>query len=82
MGHAYHSLEPNLTIRNGTDVFSMGSWAANRKQGIRNFEYSTNSTTNPSTYKTLDKVSLRDTRRSANSIARVLGCPRHRRGLG
>lgn len=33
----------------------MGSWAANRATGIRNFKYSTNSTVNPSTYKTLDK---------------------------
>lgn len=33
----------------------MGSWAANRDAGIRNFKYSTNHTTNPSSYKTLDK---------------------------
>ncbi|KAF9492360.1 extracellular elastinolytic metallo proteinase [Pleurotus eryngii] len=35
--------------------YSMGSWAANREQGIRNFIYSLNETVNPSTYKTLDK---------------------------
>lgn len=39
----------------GSDVFPMGAWAANQKGGIRNFVYSTNSTENPSTYKTLDK---------------------------
>lgn len=33
----------------------MGSWAANREGGIRNYPYSTNETVNPSTYKTLDK---------------------------
>lgn len=33
----------------------MGAWAANREGGIRNYIYSTNSTINPSTYKTLDK---------------------------
>jgi extracellular elastinolytic metalloproteinase len=33
----------------------MGAWAANRDAGIRNYKYSTNSTSNPSTYKTLDK---------------------------
>ncbi|KAL0948388.1 hypothetical protein HGRIS_010970 [Hohenbuehelia grisea] len=35
--------------------YAMGSWAANREQGIRNFIYSLNDTLNPSTYKTLDK---------------------------
>ncbi|KAG8846517.1 Fungalysin/Thermolysin Extracellular metalloproteinase 5 [Serendipita sp. 411] len=35
--------------------YSMGSWAANETNGIRNYVYSTNMTTNPSTYKTLDK---------------------------
>ncbi|KAJ7641472.1 Fungalysin metallopeptidase-domain-containing protein [Roridomyces roridus] len=35
--------------------FAMGSWAANRVQGIRNYPYSLNETINPSTYKTLDK---------------------------
>jgi extracellular elastinolytic metalloproteinase len=40
---------------NGTDLFSMGSWAANREIGIRNYQYSTNATVNPSTYKILDK---------------------------
>ena len=44
-----------LMSRNGTDIFSMGAWAANRDAGIRNYKYSTNSTSNPSTYKTLDK---------------------------
>jgi extracellular elastinolytic metalloproteinase len=38
-----------------TRDFPMGAWAANRAGGIRNFPYSTNSTVNPSTYKTLDK---------------------------
>jgi extracellular elastinolytic metalloproteinase len=41
--------------RNGSDVYTMGAWAANNVRGIRNFPYSTNSTINPSTYKTLDK---------------------------
>ncbi|ORY21288.1 extracellular elastinolytic metallo proteinase precursor [Naematelia encephala] len=40
---------------NGTDNYAMGAWAANRDTGIRNYKYSTNSTINPSTYKTLDK---------------------------
>ena len=35
--------------------YPMGSWAANREGGIRNYPYSTNETVNPSTYKTLDK---------------------------
>ncbi|KAJ7912533.1 Fungalysin metallopeptidase-domain-containing protein [Mycena leptocephala] len=35
--------------------YAMGSWAANREQGIRNYPYSLNETINPSTYKTLDK---------------------------
>ncbi|KAF6756744.1 extracellular elastinolytic metallo proteinase, partial [Ephemerocybe angulata] len=35
--------------------YAMGSWAANREQGIRNYVYSTNATVNPSVYKTLDK---------------------------
>ncbi|TFK97486.1 Fungalysin metallopeptidase-domain-containing protein [Pterulicium gracile] len=35
--------------------YPMGAWAANREGGIRNYVYSTNSTINPSTYKTLDK---------------------------
>ncbi|KAG6819501.1 hypothetical protein H0H93_011238 [Arthromyces matolae] len=45
------------TIRS-TNVYSdfpMGSWAANRERGIRNYVYSLNETVNPSTYKTLDK---------------------------
>ncbi|KAF7291524.1 Extracellular metalloproteinase [Mycena kentingensis (nom. inval.)] len=45
------------TIRS-TETYSdyaMGSWAANRVQGIRNYPYSLNDTINPSTYKTLDK---------------------------
>ncbi|GBE89202.1 hypothetical protein SCP_1502100 [Sparassis crispa] len=33
----------------------MGSWAANRENGIRNFAYSLNNIINPSTYQTLDK---------------------------
>ncbi|KAF9652520.1 hypothetical protein BDM02DRAFT_3183556 [Thelephora ganbajun] len=45
------------TIRSTSDYsdYSMGSWAANREGGIRNYVYSTNITINPSTYKTLDK---------------------------
>ncbi|KAB5588687.1 Extracellular elastinolytic metalloproteinase [Ceratobasidium theobromae] len=45
------------TIRSTKDYsdFSMGSWASNQPEGIRNYVYSTNITTNPSTYKTLDK---------------------------
>lgn len=39
----------------GKDVYPMGAWAANQAGGIRNFVYTTNSTTNPSTYKTLDR---------------------------
>ncbi|KAH9946600.1 Fungalysin metallopeptidase-domain-containing protein [Amylocystis lapponica] len=35
--------------------YAMGSWAANRANGIRNYPYSLNETINPSTYKTLDK---------------------------
>jgi len=35
--------------------YSMGAWAANRENGIRNYIYSLNNTINPSTYKTLDK---------------------------
>lgn len=69
---------------NGTDLFSMGAWAANREQGIRNYVYSTNSTINPSTYKTLDKVSWACVTlwEDADMIAWLLGCSRHRRGLG
>jgi len=37
------------------EEYGMGSWAANRKSGIRNFVYSANMTSNPSTFKTLDK---------------------------
>jgi len=33
----------------------MGSWAANRDKGIRNYVYSLDKEVNPSTYKTLDK---------------------------
>ncbi|PVF94059.1 hypothetical protein CPB86DRAFT_789438 [Serendipita vermifera] len=45
------------TIRSVKDYkdYSMGSWAANETDGIRNYVYSTNMTINPSTYKTLDK---------------------------
>lgn len=35
--------------------YAMGSWAANRENGIRNYKYSLDETVNPSTYKTLDK---------------------------
>ena len=35
--------------------YAMGSWAANREAGIRNYVYSLNTTVNPSLYKTLDK---------------------------
>jgi extracellular elastinolytic metalloproteinase len=48
-------IDEHKNFRNGTDVYAMGAWAANRDTGIRNYKYSTNSTTNPSTYKTLDK---------------------------
>ncbi|KAM6494989.1 Peptidase M36, partial [Amanita muscaria] len=39
----------------GDTKFRMGAWAANRTEGIQNFIYSTDNTTNPSIYKTLDK---------------------------
>lgn len=35
--------------------YAMGSWAANRAGGIRNYPYSLNATVNPSTYATLDR---------------------------
>lgn len=35
--------------------YAMGAWAANRPTGIRNYVYSSNFTSNPSTFKTLDK---------------------------
>jgi len=35
--------------------YAMGSWAANRDNGIRNYPYSLDESINPSTYKTLDK---------------------------
>ncbi|KAJ6632572.1 extracellular elastinolytic metallo proteinase [Mycena sp. CBHHK59/15] len=45
------------TIRSTSNYsdYAMGSWAANRPSGIRNYPYSLNETINPSTYKTLDK---------------------------
>jgi len=45
------------TIRSTANYsdYAMGSWAANRVNGIRNYPYSLNETINPSTYKTLDK---------------------------
>lgn len=42
-------------FKEGKDIYPMGAWAANQDKGIRNFKYSTNNETNPSTYKTLDK---------------------------
>jgi extracellular elastinolytic metalloproteinase len=42
-------------FEDGDDVFPMGAWASNQDGGIRNYVYSTNSTVNPSTYKTLDR---------------------------
>ncbi|KAG8904141.1 Fungalysin/Thermolysin Extracellular metalloproteinase 5 [Tulasnella sp. 417] len=45
------------TVIRSTSKYSdypMGAWAANRDKGIRNYVYSTNKTTNPSVYKTLD----------------------------
>ncbi|KAG9018730.1 Fungalysin/Thermolysin Extracellular metalloproteinase 5 [Tulasnella sp. 427] len=45
------------TVIRSTSKYSdypMGAWAANRAKGIRNYVYSTNLTTNPSVYKTLD----------------------------
>ncbi|KAF9524809.1 extracellular elastinolytic metallo proteinase [Crepidotus variabilis] len=35
--------------------YAMGSWAANRENGIRNYPYSRDTVINPSSYKTLDK---------------------------
>ncbi|KIJ11557.1 hypothetical protein PAXINDRAFT_15555 [Paxillus involutus ATCC 200175] len=35
--------------------YAMGAWASNRKDRIRNYVYSLDTTINPSTYKTLDK---------------------------
>ncbi|KAL1942240.1 hypothetical protein VTO73DRAFT_6304 [Trametes versicolor] len=45
------------TIRSNKNYsdYAMGSWAANRDNGIRNYPYSLNETVNPSTYQTLDK---------------------------
>ncbi|KAJ7280229.1 Fungalysin metallopeptidase-domain-containing protein [Mycena rebaudengoi] len=45
------------TIRSTANYsdYAMGSWAANRPSGIRNYPYSMNETVNPSTYKTLDR---------------------------
>ncbi|KAF9466805.1 Fungalysin metallopeptidase-domain-containing protein [Collybia nuda] len=45
------------TIRSTKEYsdYAMGSWAANRVQGIRNYIYSLDEAINPSTYKTLDK---------------------------
>lgn len=37
------------------EEYGMGAWAANRKTGIRNYVYSTNTSSNPSSFKTLDK---------------------------
>ncbi|WWD21598.1 hypothetical protein CI109_106084 [Kwoniella shandongensis] len=48
-------IEEHHQFSNGTDTYAMGAWAANRDTGIRNYKYATNSTTNPSTYKYLDK---------------------------
>lgn len=54
----------------------MGSWAANRKSGIRNFVYSANMTSNPSTFKTLDKPGYWVSSQwyCSESNAYVLGC--------
>ncbi|KAG8830292.1 Fungalysin/Thermolysin Extracellular metalloproteinase 5 [Serendipita sp. 399] len=56
MGEGWGDLIATI-IRSTKDYkdYSMGSWAANETNGIRNYVYSTNITTNPSTYKTLDK---------------------------
>ncbi|KAH9849143.1 Fungalysin metallopeptidase-domain-containing protein [Lenzites betulinus] len=45
------------TIRSNKNYsdYAMGSWAANRANGIRNYPYSLNETINPSTYETLNK---------------------------
>ncbi|ORX33984.1 putative extracellular elastinolytic metallo proteinase precursor [Kockovaella imperatae] len=48
-------IEEHKSFSNGTDVYSMGSWAANRELGIRHYKYSTDEAVNPSTYKILDK---------------------------
>ncbi|KAG8759100.1 Fungalysin/Thermolysin Extracellular metalloproteinase 5 [Serendipita sp. 396] len=56
MGEGWGDLIATI-VRSTEDYqdYSMGSWAANETNGIRNYVYSTNMTTNPSTYKTLDK---------------------------
>ena len=41
--------------KDGLNDYAMGAWAANRPNGIRNYPYSLDNSTNPSTYKTLDK---------------------------
>jgi extracellular elastinolytic metalloproteinase len=43
------------TLSPNTTDWSMGEWAATRVGGIRNYVYSLNMSTNPSTYQTLDK---------------------------
>ncbi|BEJ12624.1 hypothetical protein CspHIS471_0210840 [Cutaneotrichosporon sp. HIS471] len=48
-------VQEHENFENGSDVYPMGAWAANQADGIRKFVYTTNSTSNPSTYKTLDK---------------------------
>ncbi|WVF69654.1 hypothetical protein IAT40_004433 [Kwoniella sp. CBS 6097] len=48
-------IEEHHNFKNGTDVYSMGAWAANSANGIRHFKYTTDQLLNPHTYKTLDK---------------------------
>ncbi|KAK2464973.1 hypothetical protein APHAL10511_003049 [Amanita phalloides] len=44
-----------IRSRQGETEFPMGAWASNKTTGIRKYVYSTNSTVNPSHYKTLDE---------------------------
>lgn len=53
-GDAFATIIRQISEAKSED-FAMGSWAANRKTGIRNYVYSTNSTINPSSFRTLDK---------------------------
>lgn len=73
------------------EEYGMGSWAANRKSGIRNYVYSANMTSNPSTFKTLDKpgywvscASVIEIIRGRQLIpaTRFTGSARDRRSLG
>ncbi|KAJ7304778.1 Fungalysin metallopeptidase-domain-containing protein [Mycena albidolilacea] len=52
--------------------YAMGSWAANRVQGIRDYPYSLNQTINPSTYKTLDKPGYFGVHAISEVLAQIL----------